>query len=97
MPIFGAGQLKLFLLVKRKYTIGNKYFLVKWESTLCAIFFYQYNNLKIFLDSIQSLENPGDCFLVIKDNPDKYDDHQGFLTIGYYLKKSSNCYIDKKK
>ena len=32
MPIFGAGELKLFLSVKRKYvyTIGNKYFLVKW-------------------------------------------------------------------
>jgi hypothetical protein len=27
-------------------------------------------------------------FLVIKDNPDKYDDHRGFLTIGYYLKKN---------
>ena len=25
----------------------------------CAILFDQYNNVKIFLDSIQSLENPG--------------------------------------
>jgi hypothetical protein len=35
MPILGAGELNLFvLLVKRKYNIGNKYFLVKWESIL---------------------------------------------------------------
>ena len=34
---------------------------------------------------------------VIKGNPDKYDDHPGFLTIEYYLNNSSDCYIDKKK
>jgi hypothetical protein len=61
MPIFGAGELKLFLLVKRK----DKYSLiVKWGVyTLCgqcAIFWYHiYNYLKIFLGSIQSLEKPG--------------------------------------
>jgi hypothetical protein len=38
MSIFGAGELKLFvLLVKRKYNVGNKYFLVKWESVLYVV------------------------------------------------------------
>ena len=29
MPVLGAGELNLVLLVKRKHNIGNKYFLVK--------------------------------------------------------------------
>ena len=36
-------------------------------------------------------------FLVIKGSPDNYDDHGFFLTVGYYLKISSDCYVDKKK
>jgi len=35
--IRGRGTIKLFLLVKGKYTIGNKYFLFKWGGhTLCG-------------------------------------------------------------
>ena len=61
MPIFGVWKQKLFLLVKRKYTIGSKYFLAKWGCILYVVnvfFFYQYNNLKKFLNSIQSLDKP---------------------------------------
>jgi len=48
MPIFGAGELKLFLLVKRKYNIGNKYFLVKWESILYVVnVLFCFVNIKI--------------------------------------------------
>ena len=55
MPIFGARELKLFLLVKRKYTVGNKYFLAKWGCILYVInvvFLSQYNNLKNFFKII---------------------------------------------
>ena len=55
IPILGAWELKLFLLVKRKYTIGNKYFHAKWGVyTLCGqcVFFNQYNNIHL-------LEKPG--------------------------------------
>jgi len=49
MPIFGAGELKLFLVVKRRVSIpllnGGAYFM--W-SMCWVFFFYQYNNLKIF-------------------------------------------------
>jgi hypothetical protein len=63
MPILGAGELKLCLLVKRKNTIGNKYFLVKWGCILCvvSVLFFFFSNItiwRILLDSIQSLEKP---------------------------------------
>ena len=44
---------------KKEVYHGNKYSLAKWGCILCVVnvfFFYQHNNLKKFLNSIQSLE-----------------------------------------
>ena len=60
MPIFGARELKLFLLVKRKYTIGNKYFLIKWgcvRYVANVLYFYLYKKAVRF----KSIPNKLSC------------------------------------
>ena len=52
-------ETKTFSASKKEVYHGNKYSLAKWRYILCGqcgFFFYQHNNLKTFLNSIQSLE-----------------------------------------
>ena len=60
MQIFWAGELKLFLSVKRKYAIGSKLFLVKWGCIyfmwLMCYFLSTLQSEDIFLDSIHSIQ-----------------------------------------